>query len=44
MNNEAYDLGWGDGYSDNCPNCPYEEGSDKYDEYYKGYEQGSMDC
>lgn len=39
-----YDLGWGQGYDDVLPDCLYENGTPEYDEFWEGYEQGSMDC
>lgn len=43
-NTSPYDLGWSHGYDDQLPDCPYAYGTSEYDEYYEGYEQGSMDC
>lgn len=39
-----YDLGWGQGYDDQLPDCPFTEGTEEYDEFWRGYDQGSMDC
>ena len=39
-----YDLGWGAGYSDVEPSCPFEEGSPEHLEWWEGYKQGERDC
>ena len=40
----AYDKGWRNGYDDMLNQNPFEAGTQEYDEYEKGYEQGRMDC
>lgn len=37
----AYDLGYASGYNDECPDCPYQEESPYYDEWWRGYQDGS---
>ncbi len=40
-----YDDGWMYGYNDYPPNgyCPHDEGTEEYNEWYLGYEQGCRD-
>lgn len=36
-----YDLGWISGYEDEVPNCPFEEDTKKFNDWWEGYKNGS---
>lgn len=38
-----YDKGWGSGYHDEFPECPYDENSEESIEWWKGYSEGSRE-
>ena len=44
MNSQEYNDGWNDGYEDREYYNPHIFGTKEYEDYDKGYEQGSKDC
>jgi len=39
-----WEEGWSAGYDDLPPENPYQEGTEEYDLWEEGYDQGSEDC
>lgn len=41
---DIFEEGYEQGYNDELPRCPYEEGTHECEVWFEGYDQGSQDC